>query len=255
MSKPVLIFDNGAGSIKAGWHHLSSSPQSHPNATAKVSKSMQYLISDQLKDCLNTSSLQLARPFDRGYLNNWQCELEVWSYLFQDKYKVNPAETSFVVTEPLCNLESIQNDTNEVVFEYFGFSDYLRRPAAAFSAYHQMHIASSSSSSTSPLTKFGCTILDSGFSFTHIVPFIGNKCVKHAIRRVNIGGKLLSNYLKELVSYRQWNMMDEFLLMENIKEALCFVSDDLVKHLAMAKGWSKAVRAQKMLDHSQQRLR
>lgn len=25
-----------------------------------------------------------------------------------------------------------------------------------------------------------------------------------------MGGKLLTNYLKEVVSYRQWNMMDEF---------------------------------------------
>lgn len=27
---------------------------------------------------------------------------------------------------------------------------------------------------------------------------------------MNVGGKLLTNYLKEVVSYRQWNMMDEF---------------------------------------------
>jgi hypothetical protein len=36
------------------------------------------------------------------------------------------------------------------------------------------------------------------------------------IKRLNIGGKLLTNYLKELVSYRQWNMMDEFLLMNKV---------------------------------------
>ena len=36
------------------------------------------------------------------------------------------------------------------------------------------------------------------------------------MRRLNIGGKLLTNYLKELVSYRQWNMMDEYLLMNQV---------------------------------------
>ncbi len=30
------------------------------------------------------------------------------------------------------------------------------------------------------------------------------------VRRLNVGGKLLTNYLKECVSYRQWNMMDAF---------------------------------------------
>ena len=40
--------------------------------------------------------------------------------------------------------------------------------------------------------------------------FIG-KC-----KRVNIGGKLLTNYLKEVVSYRQWNMMDEFKIIDQV---------------------------------------
>lgn len=34
-------------------------------------------------------------------------------------------------------------------------------------------------------------------------------CAPQALR-LNVGGKLLTNYLKEIVSYRQWNMMDEF---------------------------------------------
>lgn len=44
------------------------------------------------------------------------------------------------------------------------------------------------------------------------------------MKRVNIGGKVLTNYLKEIVSYRQWNMMDEFKLMDQVKEDLCYVS-------------------------------
>lgn len=36
------------------------------------------------------------------------------------------------------------------------------------------------------------------------------------IRRVNVGGKLLTNYLKEVISYRQWNMMDEFLIINQV---------------------------------------
>jgi hypothetical protein len=33
---------------------------------------------------------------------------------------------------------------------------------------------------------------------------------------VNVGGKLLTNYLKETLSYRQWNMMDEFKLIDQV---------------------------------------
>jgi Actin len=35
-------------------------------------------------------------------------------------------------------------------------------------------------------------------------------------KRVNVGGKLLTNYLKEVVSYRQWNMMDEFKIIDQV---------------------------------------
>jgi actin-related protein len=45
-------------------------------------------------------------------------------------------------------------------------------------------------------------VVDSGYSFTHIVPTVMGRPVLTAIRRVNIGGKLLTNHLKEIVSFR-----------------------------------------------------
>ena len=44
--------------------------------------------------------------------------------------------------------------------------------------------------------------------------------------RIDVGGKLLTNHLKETVSYRQWNMMEETYIMNEIKEACCFVSEN-----------------------------
>lgn len=40
------------------------------------------------------------------------------------------------------------------------------------------------------------------------------------IHRINIGGKSLTNYLKELISYRHWNMMDETHIINIIKVIL-----------------------------------
>jgi hypothetical protein len=37
------------------------------------------------------------------------------------------------------------------------------------------------------------------------------------------------------VSYRQWNMMDEFQLVNDAKEALCFVSQNLDADMALLK--------------------
>lgn len=42
--------------------------------------------------------------------------------------------------------------------------------------------------------------------------------------RIDVGGKLLTNYLKELVSFRHWYMMDQTSVMEHAKEKVCYVS-------------------------------
>ncbi len=55
-----------------------------------------------------------------------------------------------------------------------------------------------------PAHQAGCAlVLDAGFSFTHAVPIFSNVVLDSGVRRQNLGGKVLTNYLKELVSYRQ----------------------------------------------------
>lgn len=44
------------------------------------------------------------------------------------------------------------------------------------------------------------------------------------MQRLNLGGKALTNLLKETVSYRSLNMAEEAYLMETVKDALCWVS-------------------------------
>jgi actin-related protein 6 len=52
---------------------------------------------------------------------------------------------------------------------------------------------------------------------------------------MDLGGKALTNYLKELVSYRSLNVMDETLLIDDAKEKLCFVSLDAPRDLRLAR--------------------
>jgi len=74
-------------------------------------------------------------------------------------------------------------------------------------------------------------IVDSGFSFTHVVPILNRRIFWSAVKRLDVGGKLLTNQLKELTSFRQWNMMDETHIMNHVKESCCFVSLDFNKDL------------------------
>lgn len=55
------------------------------------------------------------------------------------------------------------------------------------------------------------------------------------LARIDIGGKLLTNHLKHLVSFRQWNMMDQTAVMDAVRETCCYVSMDWKGELDLCK--------------------
>lgn len=69
-------------------------------------------------------------------------------------------------------------------------------------------------------------VVDSGYSHTTVTPVYRGQAIQRAIRRLDLGGKHLTNYLKEIVSMRQYNMVDETYIMNEVKEAVCFVSNN-----------------------------
>ncbi|KAL7517041.1 hypothetical protein ACHAWX_001999 [Stephanocyclus meneghinianus] len=87
-----------------------------------------------------------------------------------------------------------------------------------------------------------CCVVDSGYSFTHVVPTQSGAAVESAIRRLDIGGKMLTNLLKEAVTYRQWNMMDEYHIVNDAKEQLCFVSDRFDEEMKYARTTRRGLR-------------
>ena len=78
-------------------------------------------------------------------------------------------------------------------------------------------------------------VVESGFSFSHVVPYFNGYPINYATKRVDVGGKILTNLLKEIISYREYNMMDETLLVSQIKEATCKVSLNVEEELEIFK--------------------
>ena len=184
-------------------------------------------IGDQLDDCKDLSGLYYVLPFQRGYVVNWDTQRQVWDYVLGgDKTKIHCETHSLVVSEPVHNFRSIQDAMNEIFFEDYKFSSLLRLPAASYSSflYQQAHPAS-----------LCCLVVDTGYSFTHIVPYYRGKIVEGAVKRIDVGGKLLTNHLKEIVSYRQLHVMDETYVMNQVKEDACFVSQDFTSDMETAR--------------------
>mmetsp|Transcript_15382 Transcript_15382/g.62734 ORF Transcript_15382/g.62734 Transcript_15382/m.62734 type:complete len:396 (-) Transcript_15382:952-2139(-) len=235
--KGIVVLDNGGYNIKAGYvsaeersrgcdvQSLSSPPEIFPNAVAKPPKKSSsvatkrnggFLVSAELYDLPSYSGLFFRRPIERGYVKEWDLQRDVWKYIFT-RSKVEPKENCFVVTEPIALPGSLRRGMDELVFEEFGFASYYSAPPAALVARH-----------------FDITdglVLDSGFSFSHAVPILNSGAQQQYSRRLDLGGKVLTNQLKEVVSFRSWNMMDEFLVINAAKEELCYVAQDFLAEL------------------------
>ena len=74
-------------------------------------------------------------------------------------------------------------------------------------------------------------VIDSGYSHTVVTPVYQSSPIHPAVRRLDIGGKLLTNYLKELISLRHFGLMEEPYIVNEIKEKVCFVSSDFQRDL------------------------
>jgi actin-related protein len=110
--------------------------------------------------------------------------------------QVRPAESSLLMTEPLFNLASIQQVTQEVVFEQFGFQS-MHAVTGPELAIHDWAASNPDDATAQSLSGI---VLDAGYSFTHAVPIFDGRVIKPAVRRIRLGGKLLTNLMKEWVS-------------------------------------------------------
>lgn len=91
-------------------------------------------------------------------------------------------------------------------------------------------------------------VVDSGYSHTTVTPLFKGQPIQSAIRRLDIGGKFLTNCLKDLISVRHFDVRDEPWLVNGIKEATSFVSQDFAGDLE--KTWKGGQRDCRRVDSS-----
>lgn len=228
-----VILDNGGGLIKAAKLSLNSpqnpsSPLIVPNALARPAKNAVplppnalgksrrphgFLAAAEILQAPDVNAMTLRRPLDRGVVTQWDLQRDVWASLFSSDCGISLSEyddASLLVTETLALPLNMRFAMDQLVFEDFSFAKYCAVPPQRLAA-----------------AAFGretALVLDSGFSFTHAVPVVQGVELARNARRLNLGGKALTNLLKEIVSFRSLNMMDETVIMNAVKERLCYVS-------------------------------
>jgi len=89
-------------------------------------------------------------------------------------------------------------------------------------------------------------LIDSGYSHTTITPLFQGRPIHPAARRLDVGGKLLTNYLARVLSLRHYDMRNETYIVNEMKESACYVSLDFKGDLE--RSW-KGTRGERREDY------
>ncbi len=203
-----------------------------PNCTAKLKGDRAALVGPDVSAARDVGALSLRRPVDRGYVVAWDLQREIWARALRKLLPpVAPARCGLVLSEPYLNLPALREAALSAALDGLGFASVLLAPPAELAA--AAHFAARPELPASAARA--ALVLDVGFSYAHAAPVFDGRLLAAAVRRLDLGGKALTNYMKELVSYRSINLMDEAHLLERIKEKVAFVSANVAADLAAAR--------------------
>lgn len=216
----AVVLDNGAYTAKVGYSSHDD-PLIVPNSIMKAkSERRRAFIGNQIDECRDASGLFYILCFQKGFLINWEVQKTVWDQIFSSGCAdIQLEDRNLLITEPQLNFTSIQEAIVEIFFEEYHCAGIHKTTTADLAAYNY-----AMESDVSQI--YNCIVIDVGYSHTHIVPFIKGQRRHRGVRRIEAGGKVLTNHLKEIISYRHLNMMDELYVVNQIKEDACFVSQD-----------------------------
>ncbi|CAH2350503.1 actin-like protein Arp6p [[Candida] railenensis] len=216
-----LILDNGSYSVKAGFVSEKAPTVVH-NTIVRSKDGLIHTGNEYISQTSQYSGMVFKRPNEQGNLVSWEIERPIWDTTFEELQSggIDPSSTHLTLTETPFQLPQLSINTDQIVFEEYGFQDYYRCIPASLVPWQLNH-----------QQKDFSFIIDSGFNCTWIVPVIYQSVYWKGIKKFPVGGKLLNGLLREITSFRHYDVSDESILINTIKEATCFVAEDYSKTL------------------------
>ena len=171
----------------------------------------------------------------RGVLVNLDHELQIWDELLKNVLKLDENALSFGklkdfmvnVTFPVFIPSKLREKMVEIMFEYYGFGGFYPTVGPEMI---QEYAKEKFKGQVDP--KFQL-IVESGHSATYIAPFFCDDIINHAIKRIDVGGRILTNALKEAISFRHIDLSHEYRMVTDIKEKMCYVSEDFTQDMKL----------------------
>jgi len=220
--EPIVVLDNGSGMVKAGFAG-EDAPQcvfpaivGRPRAgtvTIQGGGSKTEYIGDEAIKLMGV--LNLNYPIAAGIVESWEDMEKVWHHAFYNELRIAPNEAKGVLlTEAPRNPKQNREKMVQLMFETFEVKNIYVAIQAVMSLY--------SAGRTTGL------VVDAGDGVSHTVPVFEGFSLPHAVEKMEIAGRVLTNYMQRLLIGvgESFTSAAEIQIVRDIKEKHAYVAQN-----------------------------
>ncbi|KAK3322872.1 actin family [Apodospora peruviana] len=179
--------------------------------------------------------LQHSNPIEDGVVVNWNDMEKVWHHAFYDRLKAEPEQHPLLIADRVVLApKDNRKMMTQVVFETFNVPAFY----ASYDCSLSMHMNDNSPSRNTGLCIYSCD------TFTSVTPVVDGMVMRHAAKRLAIGGRDITDLLQGSLAEKGYDIQRSTV--EDMKRKLCHVTQGSNDHHQFLIGDLEAMMSKKL---------